>query len=287
MVRSSPETDVTVKFVAETAVPPGVVTEIFPEVAPAGTLVTMLVPLLTAKVEDTPLNFTEVAPVKFVPVRLTVIPTAPLAGAKPEIVGAGGGAVTVKLVAEEAVPPGVVMAMGPVAAPAGTVVVTCVALLTVKVAAVPLKVTAVAPLRFVPVMVTVDPARPLVGAKPVIVGAGGVTVKLAAEVAVPPAVTTLIFPLVAPAGTEVEIWVALPTTKVATVPLNLTLVVPVRFVPVMVTAMPVEPLLGEKLLMLGGGGGGVEGLVVPPPPQAIVTASKVLQAASSTGTRQA
>jgi hypothetical protein len=43
---------------------------------------------------------------------------------------------------------------------------------------VPLKVTAVAPLRFVPVTATVVAGGPLFGVKLVIVGAGGVTVKL-------------------------------------------------------------------------------------------------------------
>jgi len=211
MVRSSPETDVTVKFDADVAVPPGVVTEIFPVDAPTGTLVTILVLLLTAKVEDTPLNFTEVAPVKFVPERLTVIPTAPLAGLKLDSVGAGTGTVTVKLLADDAEPPGVVMEIGPVVALAGTVVVNCVALLILNVAAVPLNATAVAPVRFVPVTVTLDPTNPLAGVKAVIVGAGAVTVNVAVEVAVPPAVITLILPLVAPLGTDVEICVALLT----------------------------------------------------------------------------
>ena len=44
----------------------------------------------------------------------------------------------------------------------------------------PLKATAVAPVRFVPVIVTELPGGPLVGVKPVIVGAGAVTVKLPA-----------------------------------------------------------------------------------------------------------
>ncbi len=53
--------------------------------------------------------------------------------------------------------------------------------------------TDVAPLRLVPVMVTVTPPKvePLVGVKLVMVGAVGATnVKLALEVAVPPAVVT-------------------------------------------------------------------------------------------------
>ena len=66
----------------------------------------------------TPLNLTAVAPVKFVPVIVTLVPTGPLAGVKLVIVGAG---MTVKLAALVAVPPGVVTFTGPVVAPAGTV----------------------------------------------------------------------------------------------------------------------------------------------------------------------
>jgi hypothetical protein len=50
------------------------------------------------------------------------------------------------------------------------------------------------------VIVTLAPMGPLVGEKLVIEG-GGITVKLLALVAVPPAVVTLIVPDVAPLGT--------------------------------------------------------------------------------------
>jgi len=66
----------------------------------------------------TPLNATAVAPVKFVPVIVTPVPTGPLVGVKPAIVG---GLPTVKLVVLIAVPPGVVTLTGPVVAPVGTV----------------------------------------------------------------------------------------------------------------------------------------------------------------------
>ena len=65
---------------------------------------------------------TELAPLKFVPLICTLVPTGPLAGAKSLIVGGAGGAlVTVKLPALVAVPPAVVTPMGPVPAPEGTV----------------------------------------------------------------------------------------------------------------------------------------------------------------------
>jgi hypothetical protein len=75
-----------------------------------------------------------------------------------------------------------------------------VAEVTEKLAAIPLNLTTVAPVKLVPLIVTLVPAGPLVGVKLVIVG-GIRTVKLLALVAVPPAVVTLSGPVVAPAGT--------------------------------------------------------------------------------------
>src|SRR2546430_4930276 len=99
---------------------------------------------------------------------VTFAPTGPLAGVKPVIVGAL--AETVKLLALVAVPPDVVTLNGPVVAPAGTVAWIAVVDVTVKVGAfVPLKLTAVTPAKFVPLMVTLAPTVPLAGVKPVIV----------------------------------------------------------------------------------------------------------------------
>ena len=69
-----------------------------------------------------------------------------------------------------------------------------------KLALTPLNITAVAPLKFVPLIVTLVPTGPLVGVRLVIVGAG-MTVKLLALVAVPPDVVTLTGPVVAVVGT--------------------------------------------------------------------------------------
>ena len=99
-------------------------------------------------------------------------------------------------------------------------------------------------MKFVPVIVTHAPTCPLLGLKPVIVGAGGVTVKLLAEVALPADVVTETFPVEAPVGTAVVIWVALFMVKVAVVPLKDSAVAPVRFVPVRTTDVPIEPLIG-------------------------------------------
>jgi hypothetical protein len=62
------------------------------------------------------LNVTAVAPLKFAPLIVTLVPTDPFAGVKLVIVGA-----TMKLLVLVAVPPGVVTLIGPVVASAGTV----------------------------------------------------------------------------------------------------------------------------------------------------------------------
>ena len=72
----------------------------------------------------------------------------------------------------------------------------------------PLKATAVVPVKLVPAKVTVVPAAPLVGVKAVIVGAG-VALKRVELVAVPAGVVTLIGPVVTPMGASVAIDVSL------------------------------------------------------------------------------
>ena len=69
-------------------------------------------------------------------------------------------------------------------------------------AAVPLNVTAVTAVKFVPPIVTLAPTVPLAGEKLVIAG-GWVTVKLVALVAEPVGPVTRIGPVVAPGGTVV------------------------------------------------------------------------------------
>jgi len=76
----------------------------------------MTVVEVTEKTALVPLNFTDVAPPKFLPLTVTIVPAAPLAGVKLVIAGA-----TVKLLALVAVPADVVTLNGPVVAPVGTV----------------------------------------------------------------------------------------------------------------------------------------------------------------------
>src|SRR5215469_15167258 len=80
-----------------------------------------------------------------------------------------------------------------------------------------------------------------------------VTVKITALLATPPTVTTT-FPVVAPAGTEVTMLVALQPVTVAAVPLNVTVLVPwedPKFVPVIVTAVPTAPDVVDRLVIAG------------------------------------
>jgi len=96
------------------------------------------------------------------------------------------------------------------------------------------------------------PSELPLGEMEVIVGPQAPTVKLAADVAVPEGVVTEIVPVVAPEGTVAVICVELFTVnEEATVPLNLTVVAPVRFVPVIVTFVPTHPLVGVKLVIVG------------------------------------
>jgi hypothetical protein len=205
----------TVKFVALVAVPLAVVTVILPVVAPDGTVVTICVAVFDVIVAVVPLNFTEVAPVRFVPVMVTEVPTGPEVGVNEVIVGTEA-APTVKFVALVAVPLAVVTVIGPVVAPVGTVVTICVAVFVVIVAVVPLNFTEVAPVRFVPVMVTEVPTGPKVGVNDVMVGLAQLppTVKVPELWAEVTLLVTVSFPVNAPVGTAARTWVLESTMTV-------------------------------------------------------------------------
>ena len=142
----------------------------------------------------------------------------------------------------------------PLVAPEGTEVAIEVSVQLVTIALIPLKVTMpeVDP-KFVPTTVTAAPTVPDVGDKLVIFGADDpvTTVKVVPLLAFPPAVTTT-FPDVAPAGTVVSITVSVQLVTVAFVPLNATEPeVEPKLVPVIVTAAPIAPEVGDKPLILG------------------------------------
>jgi len=180
------------------ALPPGVVTEICPLLAPLGTVAEMVCPSTTVKVAVLLPNITLEAPVKLVPVIVICAPTGPLSGLKPVTVGV---ATKVKFVTLRPMPPGVVTEIGPLLAFAGTLAMIFMPL-NLKPALAPLNATCIAPFRLLPLIVTAVPTPPLAGVKLLMVGgAFATTVKLELLVAVPPPVVTPIGPLVALEGT--------------------------------------------------------------------------------------
>ncbi len=160
-----------------------------------------------------------------------------------------------------AVPPAVVTvtSFSP-ALPAGVIAVMEVALTTITlVAETPPTFTLVAPVKLVPLMVIEVPPNvgPDVGLTLVMVGNGTMYVNALLLLAVPPAVVTatLLTPAV-PAGVLAVTEVLDTTTMfVAAMPPTVTLVAPVKLVPVMVIEVPpnVVPDVGETLVMVGTG----------------------------------
>src|SRR5215207_1778326 len=131
------------KSAALTPLPSGVVTEMRPEAAPAGTLVVRLVAVAVLVTVRTPLKailLFEGVVWKFVPVTVTASPATPTTGVKPVTVGTLT-APTVKGLKLAAVPAGEVTEMGPVVAPAGTLVTICVAVEDWTAAVTPLNLT--------------------------------------------------------------------------------------------------------------------------------------------------
>ncbi len=132
-----------------------------------------------------------------------------------------------------------------------------VALQLVGVAAVPLNITVLVPCddpKFVPVIVTKVPTGPEAGFRLVMLGPeADVTVKNTPLLAAPATATTT-FPDITPAGTGAIMLVALQLVGVASVPLNVTVLVPCddpKLVPVIVTKAPTGPEAGLRLVMLG------------------------------------
>ena len=138
-------------------------------VVPLANTAVMLVSLSTLnEVTAVPPKLIVVAPVKLVPVMVTVAPVPADAGVKEVMVGGGTNVNSARV----AVPPEVVTLTLPVV-PLATTAVMLVALTTLnEVAAVPPKLTAVAPVRLVPVMVTVAPVPADFGVKEEMVGGG-------------------------------------------------------------------------------------------------------------------
>ena len=245
---------------ASVAIPPGVVTDTLPDVPVVTTAVIVVGETTVNNVAAVPPKPTAVAPEKLVPVIVTVEPLAPLAGVNDEIVGAGGINVNPTRVA---IPPGVVTDTFP-DVPAPTTVVMLVGETTVKdAAAVPPKLTAVAPEKLLPVIVTVEPFSPLVGVKEEIVGVG-INVN-PGRVAIPPGVVTDTFPDVPVATTAVIVVGETSVNDAAAVPPKLTAVAPEKLVPVSVTVVPLDALVGVNEEIVGVGINVNPGRVAIPP----------------------
>src|SRR5690349_19994602 len=125
------------------------------------------------------------------------------------------GGTTVKSLVLVAVPATVVTAMGPEAAPVGTVTKIVVAESTVNVVSAPANLTAAAWLKHVRGVVSGCPTGPESGVRPLIAGAA-TTVKLVLLVADPPVVVAVIAPVAAVAGTFSDYSVAESILNVAT-----------------------------------------------------------------------
>jgi hypothetical protein len=248
-------------FVPLVLVPLGVVTITSTSPAAwAGVIAVIDVPLTTVTpVAAAPPKVTEVAPIKSVPVIVTAVLPAigPVGGAT--LVTVGRATYVYLFVPVVLVPFSVVTTtLTSPAAWAGVIAVIDVPLTTVTpVAAAPPKVTEVAPIKSVPVIVTaVPPAIGPVGGVTLVTVGSATYVNLFVPVVLVPlgVVTTTLTAPAAWAGVVAVIEVALTTvTPVAAVPPKVTEVAPIKSVPVIVTAVPpaIGPVGGATLVTVG------------------------------------
>ena len=247
--------DPTVKRTPFELTPP-TVTSTAPVVAPAGTGTLIDALPQVVGVATVPLKATVLLPLlvpKFSPVTVTEVPTGPRFGETFVMVGTE---LTVNVGALLARPP-TVTTTRPVEAPEGTGALMDVFVHVDGVAVMPLKVRELLPWvvpKLLPLIVTVVPTGPRVGDKLVMLGAE-FTVNVTALLAIPPTVT-ITGPVVPAAGIGTTICDAVQFCTTPAVPLKVTLLVPCaspKFVPAMVTGVPVPPEVGDKEAMLGVG----------------------------------
>jgi hypothetical protein len=111
-------------------------------------------------------------------------------------------------------------------------------------------------LKLEPVIVTIVPIGPEVGLNDVSLGVGAVTVKSLALCAGMQLTVTITLPVVAPLGTVVVMLVLVLAITTAGVILNRTVLLlgmVLKFVPVMITVVPMGPESGENPEIVGGG----------------------------------
>src|SRR5665213_3824268 len=131
---------------------------------------------------------------------------------------------------------------------AGTVTEIWLSLVTKNLAAAAPNLTAVAPVKLKPSIVTVEPGGPRTGLKSVTSGAAEL-VKLVALTALPDGVTTLIGPV--PGLLVRPICKGVSAVMASLTPLMVTLVADDKFTPSMVTEAPIAPMPGEKSVISG------------------------------------
>jgi hypothetical protein len=122
--------------------------------------------------------------------------------------------------------------------------------MTVNLDATPLNVTADAPVKALPEMVTVAPTFPELGLKEETVG---ITPKDAELVPIPDGVVTAIGPVSAPDGTAALICVSETTMNLDATPLKVTAEVPVKALPETLTEAPTGADAGETAATAGAG----------------------------------
>src|SRR6266436_634172 len=259
--------------------PPGAgfvtVTEGVPAVAMSAAVIAAIpcVALPKVVVLAAPLKFTTEAATKFVPFTVSVNAVPPAIALDGEsVVIVGAGLLTVKFVGTDVPPPGAafVTVTGKVPAVAMStaviVAVTCVALTTVVVFALPLNLTRDCPVtKPVPFTVSVNAAPPAValdGASEVMVGSGLLTVKfVGADVPPPGAAFVTVTGKVPPAAMSAAAiaavtCVALTNAVVFAAPLKFTTAPLTKPVPLTVSvngAPPAVALAGDSDVMAGAG----------------------------------
>ncbi len=294
--------------------------EEFPEVPPPGAglvTVTLNVPaaamsgaviaavnwvaLTKVVVRAAPLKFTTEVETKLVPFTVSVNAAPPLAALVGErVVMVGTGLFTVNVEFPDVPPPGVGLVTVTLNVPAVAIsaaamdAVTCVALTSVVVFAVPLNFTTDEALKFVPLTVSVNaapPANPLAGESVVIVGTGLFTVNCELPDMPPPGAGLVTVTLKVPAAAisaavmDAVTCVALTIAVVFAAPLKFTTDDELKFVPFTVSvnaAPPANPLVGESVVIVGSGLFTVNGELpdAPPPGLGLVTITLNVPAAA-------
>jgi hypothetical protein len=196
-----------------------------------------------------PPNLTLVAPLKLVPVMVTSEPAAPEPGVKLLIVGAAS---KVKEDGLRDVPLGVVTEILPVEPLLTTAEISVLEFTVKEAASVPPNLTLVAPMKLVPVIVTLEPAAPEEGVNEVMTG-GALWVNTLELIAVPPRVVILILP-VDPLPTTAVIFVLEFTLyEAAEISPNFTETALLKFLPVIETEVPARPEAGVNEVITGAG----------------------------------